>query len=76
MGSITYKLEVVEWLKNPTGSEIGVRELIHSTDLTEILRLSRMMPNKYGNEVGNYRIKDSNNVYLTPKQYKDFICSI
>ena len=71
--SITYMIEIIELQKTPYGEEVGTRGIVTSSDIDEILKFSRVMDGDYGEKVGCFRIKDSNNNYLTPKQYKDFM---
>ena len=71
--SITYMIEIIELQKTPYGEEVGTRGIVTSSDIDEILKLSRVMNGVYGDKVGCFRIKDSNNNYLTSKQYKDFM---
>lgn len=71
--SITYMIELIELQKTPYGEEVGTRGLVTSSDIDEILKLSKVLGGAYGEKVGCFRIKDSNNNYLTPKQYKDFM---
>ena len=70
---ITYMIELIELQKTPYGEKVGTRGLVTSSDIDEILKLSRVMNGDYGERVGCFRIKDSNNNYLTSKQYKDFM---
>lgn len=71
--SITYMIELNELQNTPYGARVGTRGLITSSDIDEILKMSRLIGGDYGEQVGCFRIKDSNNNYLTPKQYKDFM---